>query len=50
MNKSEKYTYAMLAVVESKLDPTVKLEVLELLSDNRNVAKWCEEQEAEKLG
>lgn len=42
MKKSEIYSAAMLAVVDSKLLPHVKLEVVEQLMTDKSVAEMCE--------
>lgn len=45
MKKSERYQYAMVAVVNStSLDAEVKLEVLETLMQDKSVAEWTENQ------
>ncbi len=45
MKKSEKYHAAMLAVLNSNLQNEVKLEVLDLLLDDKATAEWCEKRE-----
>ena len=48
MKKSQMYNLAMIAVMNCGLDDEEKLEVLELLMDNKSVALYTERQEAEK--
>ena len=46
MKKSEKYYLAMCAVIDNHHISTAdKLEVLEVLMDNRGTALYCEKQE-----
>lgn len=47
MKKSECFHTAMLAVLDSKLDGEVKLEVLEALSESKSTAEWSEKREEE---
>lgn len=49
MKKSERYKFAMMAVVNSLcLDASVKLDVLETLMEDKRVAEWSEKQEEEQ--
>ena len=51
MKKSEKYKFAMMAVVDSGfMNASVKLEVLELLMAEKTMAEYCEKMEDEKNG
>ena len=50
MKKSEKYQAAIIAVMESNMEVGLKLDIIELLLDNRSTAIWCEKQEEEKNG
>jgi len=49
MKKSEKYQYAMLAVLESQMitSPS-KLEIIETLLGDKTMAEYTEKMEAEK--
>ena len=47
MKKSERYHYAMIAVLNSEFSDEVKIEVLETLMEDRGVAIFSENQ-AEK--
>ena len=47
MLKSQIYQTAMVAVIESKFDPYIKIDVLRELMQDEKVAKWSEEREAE---
>lgn len=47
MKKSEKYSFAMRAVVESNLHSSMKLEIIEMLMMDKIVAESCEK--ADKL-
>lgn len=46
MEKSEKLYVAMLSVMESEYNSSIKLEVLEMLIDMRKTALFVEQQEA----
>ena len=49
MKKSELYKLAMLSVMnDNSLDPEDKLEVVELLMNDKRVSEWSEKQEEEK--
>lgn len=48
MKKSEHLYHAMLAVLDSAFSAGVRLEVLELLMDERKMALWSEKREAEE--
>lgn len=48
MLKSQIYQTAMVAVIESKFDPYIKIDILRELMQDEKVAKWGEEREAEK--
>lgn len=49
MKKSELYKLAVLSVIhDNSLDPEDKLDVMELLMNDRRVAEWSEKQEEEK--
>lgn len=48
MKKSEKYKYAMVAVVDSDMGATVKLEILEQLMEDKKIVEWSESKEGEK--
>lgn len=51
MKKSELYKLAVLSVIhDNSLDPDDKLEVVELLIDQKSTAAWCEKREEEKNG
>jgi hypothetical protein len=45
MKKSEKYQAALVAVMESNMEVNTKLEVIDLLLDNRSSAIWVEKRE-----
>lgn len=45
MKKSNLYQLAMIAVVDSDLHASVKLEVLEVLMEDKRVAEWSEKRE-----
>ena len=47
MKKSNLYQLAMCAVIDSKLDSELKLEILELLMDDKRTAEWSEKREEE---
>lgn len=47
MKKSVLYQLAMLAVVDSKLDSELKLDVLEVLMNDKSTAEWSEKREEE---
>ena len=49
MKKSERYQVAMIAVLSNNaIMPTDKLEIIETLMADKNVAEWSEKQEEEK--
>ncbi len=49
MKKSEQYEMAMVSVVDDERIPTrTKLEILETLMSERNIARMIEEREAER--
>lgn len=48
MKKSELYQAALIAVMESNMEVNKKLEVIDLLLDNRSSAIWGEKREEEK--
>lgn len=49
MKKSELYKLAILSVMhDNALDPEDKLEVVELLIDQKATAAWCEERDAKE--
>ena len=49
MKKSDRYHAAMVAVIEYHgMRAADKIEIIELLISDRNIAKWSEEQEAKK--
>ena len=51
MKKSVIYHMAMLSVIEdAKLDANVKLEIIEQLVGDKNLAKWSEEQDEKSEG
>ena len=51
MKKSEKYKYAMLAVIEStQMDTRLKLEIIEALMADKSTAELVEKWEEEKNG
>ena len=50
MKKSEMYQAALIAVMESNMEVDTKLEVIDLLLDNRSSAIWSEKREEEKNG
>lgn len=47
MKKSERYTFAMKAVLEYEMPAGTKLEVLETLMDDRKMAEFSEKTEEE---
>ena len=49
MKKSEIYHMAMLSVIEDcRLEASTKLKIVEQLMNDRNLAKWSEEQQEKK--
>ena len=44
MKKSAAYYYAMLAVMDSSMKSEEKIDILEMLNENRRTAEWCERQ------
>lgn len=48
MKKSVLYQLAMVAVVESKLESELKLDVLEVLMSDKSTAEWSEKREEEE--
>ena len=48
MKKSERYNLAMLAVVDSMLTASTKLEIIETLMADRTVAEYCEQEDEKK--
>ena len=49
MKKSERYKFAMMAVVNSScLSAAVKLDVLETLVEDKRVAEWSENNEKQE--
>lgn len=49
MKKSEQYTRAMMSVIDDgRITPVSRLEILETLMSERNIARMIEEHEAER--
>ena len=48
MKQSERYYKAMLAVINSTMNAADKLEILETLMEDRRVAEFTENRDAEK--
>ena len=49
MKKSEKLYWAMIAVLNFEFEDDAKLEILELLMDERGTALWGEKREEEAV-
>ena len=48
MKKSELYYTALVCVMEARLDPKTKLEVIDLLLNDKGVAEFVERREEEE--